>query len=218
MGRSALGGLVVCATMLVGIRPSSADLPTPRLLPELTPKDKGAESGPSADPWTSRPRQVSLVGGAPGSPTGVVGLSFEYAPIKYLVLGGGAGWAPDGGPRVAFMPRFRLPVSRWFAFGLGTPLAAGPYYFTSTQPERCDYVGCDVGYRTTRNWAVAVWGHLEPNVEIRVSSAIALRIYAGYGRVLNHKSDRCVSTLPNGCPSSLGEDRWYGGLALGYAW
>lgn len=211
--RALVGAIVLAAPV------TRADLPVPRLIPELSQsKDKGVESPQTADPWTTRPRTISLQGGAPGAPVGVVGLTFEYAPIKYLVLGTGGGWAPDGGPRGAFMPRLRLPLNNFFAIGLGTPLALGPYQFTHNQPEQCQDAGCSVAFRTTRTWTMAVWGHLEPNVEFRISSALALRVYGGYGRLLNTTSDQCTSTLSNGCPSRIGEDKYYGGVGVGYAW
>lgn len=194
-------------------------LPQPRLVPELSlAKDKGVESMPQPDSWSTRKRAVSLFGGAPGSPLGVVGLTLEYAPIKYLVLGAGGGFAPDGGLRGSFMPRVRLPLNRWFAVGFGTPFTVGPYEYSFRQPEICQFAGCSVGYRTTRSWGIAAWGQLEPNVEFRVSSAVALRIFGGYARVLNDESDRCTSTLARGCPSTLGEQKIYGGISAGYAW
>jgi hypothetical protein len=104
-----------------------ADLPAPRLIPELgISKDKGVDSVPTADPWTTRPRTINLTGGTPGGPTGLAGLSFEYAPIKYLVLGAGGGWAPEGA-RAAFMPRFRLPLNHWVAIGIGAPFSYDPH-------------------------------------------------------------------------------------------
>jgi hypothetical protein len=210
-----LGGAVAFASTSA----RADDLPAPRLVPELTlSKDKGVESAPAADTWTSRPRTINLQGGAPGSPIGVAGLSFEYAPIKYLVLGAGGGYSPDGGMRGAFMPRLRLPLSRRFAVGLGTPFALGPYQFTASQVEQCPYAGCSTGYRTTRTWTMAAWGHIEPNVELRVVGAVALRFYGGYAQLLNAQGDQCVSTVANGCPSRIGETKLYGGLALGYAW
>jgi hypothetical protein len=216
---SLLSWLAIANGVAMWSSPARADLPAPRLIPELTlSKDKGVESAPEPDPWTTRKRAVSIQGGAPGSPTGAAGLSFEYAPIKYLVLGAGGGWAPDGGLRGAVMPRFRLPLNRWLAVSMGVPFALGPYQYTASQQEQCLYAGCSVAYRTTRTWPVAVWGHIEPNVEIRLNGAVALRMYGGYARVLNAQSDDCVSTLAHGCPSSIGETKWYGGLALGYAW
>lgn len=211
--------LAAASLVLLTTRVSAADLPSPRLVPELTlSKDKGVESPVTADPWTTRPRTISLQGASPGSPMGAVGVTFEYAPIKYVVLGVGGGFSPDGGPRGSFMPRLRLPINRWFAVGLGFPFTLGPYEYSISQQEQCPFAGCGTGYRTTRSWPLAVWGQLEPNVEIRVGPAVALRLFAGYARVLNSESDRCTSTLPNGCPSQLGESRVYGGVSLGYAW
>jgi hypothetical protein len=199
-------------------RVALADLPAPRLVPELSlSKDKGPDDV-RGDPWTDQKRTVSVLGGSPGSPTGLAGLTFEYAPIKYAVLGFGGGWAPDGGARGAFMPRLRLPLNRFFAVSFGTPLSIGSYHFTERVAETCAEVGCPQGYTTTRTWSPAVWGHLEPNLEFRVGPGVALRLYAGVGRVLNRDSDACRSTLMNGCPSDIGEQKIYGGLALGKAW
>jgi len=217
----------VLSILLGGATSASADdsttssLPVPRLVPELSlSKDKGVESAPTGgDPWVTRKKAINLVGGAPGSPTGVAGLSFEYAPIKYLVLGAGGGWAPDVGPRGAFMPRVRLPLNHWVAIGMGTPFALGPYSFTASQVEQCEFAGCSTGFRTTRTWTMAAWGHIEPNLEFRLGSGgVALRLYGGYGKLLNNESDACRSTVTNGCPSSIGEQKWYGGIAAGYAW
>lgn len=219
MVRTALVVFIVPASVLVGDRTARADdLPVPRLVPELTlGKDKAPESAPAEDSWSTRKKTVSVTGGAPGGPTGVAGLTFEYAPSRYVVLGTGGGWAPQG-PRAAFMPRLRLPLNRLFAVGIGFPVSAGPYQFSAEQREQCEFAGCATAFRTTRTWAVAVWGHLEPNIELRITPAAALRFYGGYARILNDTSDRCDSTLANGCPSSIGEQKWYGGLALGYAW
>ncbi len=211
-------GHAAVTSAIFAASPAFAELPAPRLLPELSfSKDKGVDSAADPDPWSTRKKTVSLQGGAPGGPLGAVGLSFEYAPIKYVVLGTGGGWAPEG-PRAAVFPRFRLPLNRWFAVGLGVPFSFGPYQFSETLTEQCAYVGCAVGYRTTRTWSMAAWGHLEPNVEFRISSAVALRLYGGYARLLNDSSDRCDSTLPGGCPSTIGAQKYYGGAAVGYAW
>jgi len=197
-----------------------AELPSPRLIPELgLSRDKGVESASKVDSWSTRKSTVSVMGGAPGSPTGLAGLSFEYAPIRYLVLGGGGGWSPEGA-RGAFWPRLRIPLNHFVAVGFGTPFALGPYQYTQSVAEQCDYAGCGTGFSTTRTWTMAAWGHIEPNVELRLGSQsnVALRIYGGYGQLLNRDSDNCRSTLQGGCPSTIGEQKWYGGLALGHAW
>lgn len=216
-----LRGATVVGLLLFLTTDAHADdtpLPMPRLVPNLTlGKDKGLESEPAEDSWSTRKKTISLAGGAPGGPTGVAGLTFEYAPSRYFVLGTGGGWAPEG-PRGAFMPRLRLPLNHHVAIGMGFPISAGPYQYSLEQREQCEFAGCATPFKTTRTWAIAVWGHIEPNIEIRITPAAALRLYGGYARVLNDTSDRCDSTLPSGCPSSIGEDRFYGGFSLGYAW
>jgi hypothetical protein len=210
----------VAVALALGTFPATiarADLPTPRLLPDLRlTQDKGVESVPEADPWTNRKKTIALQGGVPGGPIGALGVTFEYAPIKYIVLGAGAGWA--GNPRGALMPRLRLPLNRWIAVGFGLPFSIGPYEFSLAQTEQCQWAGCATAFRTTRSWTMAAWGHLEPNVEFRLNGGLALRVAGGHSRVLNSESDRCTSTLAMGCPSSIGEQKWYGNIAVGYAW
>lgn len=212
-----VGSAVVVTTIGSNAR---ADLPTPRLVPELQmPADRAGDSiTRSSDPWVSRPFTVSGVGGAPGGPLGYGGLSFEWAPTKYTVLGAGGGYSGNG-VTGAFMPRLRLPLNRWVAVGVGFPLSLGPYEYVLQSAGQCAGAGCESEFRTSRQWTIAFWGHLEPNVEFRLGTGnVALRVFGGPSMVLNNKSDRCTSTLSGGCPSNLGEQRWYGGLALGYAW
>ena len=217
--RVSLLAFVGATSLLVGAAPARAALPTPRLVPDLSlSTDKNQDAAPEPDPWVNRKKSISLAGGSPGSPTGVAGLTLEYAPVKWIVLGAGGGYSPDGGPRGAFMPRLRLPLNHWVAVGMGFPFSLGPYQYTFEQPQQCDYAGCATGIRTTRTWSIATWGHLEPNVEFRVGPGVALRLFGGYGRVLNTQSDGCTSTDPRGCPSNIGEQKVYGGLTLGYAW
>jgi hypothetical protein len=179
-------------------------------------KDRGVESKPKGDPWVTRPRTFALQGASPGGPMGLGGLTFEYAPIKYLVLGAGGGYAPEG-PRLAFLPRLRLPLTPYFAVGFGVPFSGGPYKYVSSVPRICDGSGCGEGYKTTRTWDAAFWTHFEPNLEFRIGGATAMRIFGGYSRVLNPTDAQCESTMWKGCPSSVGEKAWYGGLTVGYA-
>jgi hypothetical protein len=214
-----VGVLVVALPSAARADDPSYGLPQPRLVPELSlSKDKGVESV-QENSWETRKKQVSIMGGSPGSPLGVVALGLEYAPTKYTVIGVGGGYAPDGGLRGSLMPRLRLPLNRWFAVGFGFPFTLGPYEYSQHIPEQCQFAGCSTGYRTTRSWPIAFWGQLEPNVEVRLgNSGVALRVFGGYARVLNDQSDRCTSTLAHGCPSQIGDQKWYGGLAAGYAW
>ncbi len=194
--------------LLYGAPARADDLPMPRLVPSLAPpRDQANDQLTEPNPWASRKKTVALQGGSPGGPLGYGGLAFEYAPIPWVVVGAGGGASPDGA-RGAFMPRLRLPLSRGVAIGFGFPISAGPYT-TAVQT---------VDYHVTREWEVAWWAHFEPNVEFRLPHGMALRIYGGESRLLNPHDDRCRSTAMIGCPSRVGERRWYGGLALGYAW
>ena len=210
------GGLLLCAAEVA----RADELPVPRLVPALDPpwrqKDQAQDPPRNGDPWSSRPRAVSLQGGSGGGPLGYGGLSVEYAPTRWFVAGAGGGVTANGATG-ALMPRLRFPITRWLAPGIGLPFSAGPYEYVTQQQEQCDLAGCGTGYRTTRQWSLAFWGHIEPNIEIRFPNGITMRMLAGYSAILNGHDDRCTSTLPGGCPSSLGERRWYGGFALGYA-
>lgn len=215
-------GLLALSIGALYAAPARADdapaLPAPRLVPELSlSKDKAPESV-AQDSWSTRKKQVSLMGGSPGSPAGIVGFTFEYSPIKYVVLGAGGGYSPEGGIRGTFMPRLRLPLTRWFAVGMGVPLTLGQYEYSEKTQDHCSYSGCEGASRTTRSWSFAAWGQLEPNVELRVGGGLALRVFAGYARVLNDDDDRCTSSLLHGCPSTIGNQKIYGGLTVGYAW
>jgi hypothetical protein len=218
-------GIVAVSAVSLAAGSARADdaasaLPIPRLVPDLRldAKDQAQEPPRSAaSSWAARPRTISLMGGSGGGPVGYGGIGLEYAPVPWLVGGAAAGWSPSG-PTGALMPRLRLPITRWLAAGFGVPFSAGPYEYVFDQPERCALAGCSVGVKTARTWSIAYWGHVEPNVELRVGGGLALRTYAGYGKVLNANDDRCTSTQKDGCPSRLGEQVWYGGLALGYAW
>ena len=186
--------------------------------PAGTPRDQASDGLGTLGSWASRPRGILLQGGSAGGPLGYGGLSFEYAPLPWLVAGAGAGFN-GAGATAAFMPRLRLPLTRWLAIGFGVPFSAGPYVAVLTQPELCS-PGCQAGFRTTRTWDVAFWLHAEPNIEMRVPRlpGMAMRFYGGESFLLNTHDDRCDSTLSGGCPSSIGERIWYGGIALGYAW
>jgi hypothetical protein len=64
---------------------------------------------------------------------------------------------------------------------------------------------------------MAFFGHLEPNIEMRVPWGGAVRFYAGRSQILNAGTGTCTATLPGGCPSDGGNVTYYGGVALGYA-
>lgn len=205
------------ATMPPTAPPPSAG-PLGPLLSPFTPRDAASDARSALDSWGSRPAAILLQGGSAGGPLGYGGLSFEYAPVPWFILGTGAGFT-GAGPTAAFMPRLRLPLTRWLAVGAGVPLSAGPYVARIGQADGCA-VGCETGFSTTRTWNLALWAHVEPNIELRLPNApaLALRLYGGSSFLLNTRDDQCVSTLPGGCPSRIGQQTWYGGFAMGYAW
>jgi hypothetical protein len=196
---------------------SPPTLPAPRLVPELSlGKDQANDQPMPADTWSSRRRTIAVSGGSAGGPLGYGGAVFEYAPSRYFVAGAGSGIGP-GGVTAAILPRLRLPLTRFLAIGFGLPFSGGPYEYSQHVAEQCTQVGCGPGYRTTRDWNLAFFVHVEPNVEFRFRSGIALRLYGGESVIVNPHDDKCTSTLASGCPSSIGEKTFYGGLAVGYA-
>ena len=211
---------VIGALAVVAPRTARAqELPAPRLVPTLDPpgqKDQAQDPPINGDSWSSRRRTVSVAGGSGGGPLGYGGLTFEYAPTRWFVAGAGGGVTGTGATG-ALLPRLRFPITRWLAPGIGLPFSAGPYEYVAQAPEQCALAGCGTGFRTTRSWSLAFWGHIEPNVEVRFPNGITMRMSVGYSALLNNHDDRCTSTLMGGCPSSLGERRWYGGVAFGYA-
>jgi len=64
---------------------------------------------------------------------------------------------------------------------------------------------------------MAVWGHLEPGVDVRFPNGLQARFYGGGSKVMNPHDATCASNFAYGCPSRAGEERLYGGVALGYA-
>ncbi len=202
------------ATALVS---SVARADDPRLLPPLTMPTvaRDALSQATGDPWTTRRASV-LASGGTGGPLGYGGLSFEYSPWRYLVLGGGVGIQPGGGTG-AFTWRLRLPLNRYVAIGLGVPLSTGPYQWVGSYVAEGDCAGGVCGSKVTRTWGWTTWVHIEPSVEFRIANGIALRAYGGRSFMIDPSSGVCTSDGAGGCPSSGGETQWYAGLAAGVA-
>lgn len=226
IGATAIAVALVCrATPAAADDPAAPPAPPPPspgplgpLLAPFAPRDAASDAKSALEAWGARPAAILLQGGSGGGPLGYGGLSFEYAPVPWFIAGVGGGFSAAG-PTAAFMPRLRLPLTRWLAIGAAVPFSAGPYVARVGQQDTCS-VGCEPGFTTTRTWNLAFWAHLEPNIELRLpyAPALALRLYGGSSFLLNTRDDQCVSTLPGGCPSTIGEQIWYGGFAVGYAW
>lgn len=209
MGCSALvGSVAAVASLLAGLSVARADDP---LIPPLSRPSllKDSASQATSDVWTTR-RSAVLASGATGGPLGYGGLSFEYAPSRYFVLGAGAGLQPGGGTG-ALTWRLRLPVTRFLAVGFGAPLSTGPY-------EWVGYTATGEGLaHVTRTWNWATWVHVEPSIELRAPNGISVRLYGGRSFVFDPSDGVCHSDISGGCPSHGGESQWYAGLAAGLA-
>jgi hypothetical protein len=187
------------------------------LLPPLTPPRLAQDSTSqgTADTWTTRRAAISA-NGATGGPLGYGGLSFDYAPWRYLVLGGGVGVQPGGGTG-AFTWRLRLPINNFVAVGFGAPLSTGPYQWVGSYltNDVCGAGACS--YKVTRTWSWATWVHIEPSVELRTGKWLALRVYGGRSFMVAPADGVCWSDAAGGCPSTGGETQWYAGIAAGAA-
>jgi len=201
--------MVAVASLLAGSSVARADGP---LLPPLSQpsllRDSAAQ-GTAADTWTTR-RNAVVASGATGGPLGYGGLSYEYAPWRYFVLGGGAGFQP-GGATGAFTWRLRLPITRFLAIEMGAPVSTGPYQWVGSTltAEGLGHV--------TRTWSWATWVHIEPSIELRTPNGVAVRLYGGRSFVLDPSDGVCHSDFSGGCRSHGGETQWYGGIAAGLA-
>ena len=183
--------------------------------PSAGARDQAADSA-SRDTWGTRTRTVEARGGL-GGPLGYGGVSFEWAPVRWFATGVGGGFLP-GGPQLGVMPRLRLPLTSWLAVGFGVPISLGPYIYDARMPQSTDVCsGPSCTYHVTRTWNMAVWGHLEPSVDLRFPNGLQARFYGGGSKVLNPRDATCASSFSFGCPSRIGEERLYGGVALGYA-
>jgi len=152
-----------------------------------------------------------------GGPLGYGGFSFEWAPVYWFAAAAGVGYLP-GGPQVGFIPRLRLPITRFMAVGMGMPFSAGPYVYAESVPVPLDHCASgDCRYKVTRTWEVAYWLHLEPSVDFRLANGLQIRAYGGYSRILNGTDARCETNFSGGCITRAGETKTYGGVALGYA-
>jgi hypothetical protein len=207
-------GLVLCVLPWESSARADGPLLPPLSAPSLL-KDS-ASDGTVQDTWSNHRASVSA-GGATGGPLGYAGLSFEYAPWRYLVLGGGAGLQP-GGATGAFTWRLRLPLNQFAAIGLGAPLSTGPYEWVGAYvpPDGCASGG-SCPFKVTRTWSWATWVHIEPSLELRAKNGLALRVYGGRSFVLDPLDGVCSSAATGACPSRGGETQWYAGFTAGLA-
>jgi hypothetical protein len=221
-------GTVACLLLLSGkalaVEPTppapsshqSGDLPL--LEPNLMKKE-------TKDRWTARPIAVEVHLSFFGSPTGNLGLMFDWSPAPWFSIGAGAGLGGSG-PQVATAMRFRYIFTKEFAIALGTGLSAGKY---DAEKFFQPIFELDHPYTTrpVKVWNPAYWGNIELSFEFRVKTGIVVRPYAGHGWNLQPSGAKCYSYYHNGpndgkratddmpCSDDHGHTFLYGGLAMG---
>jgi len=107
------------------------------------------------------------------------------------------------------MPRLRLGGARW-AFTAGVGISGGPAVHKTScswADDECQVVVDRAGYLTRAN--------LELGAEMWARGGFALRMFAGYGYVLDPEDFRCVGDAPS-CPAASASTL-YTGIVLGYA-
>jgi hypothetical protein len=107
------------------------------------------------------------------------------------------------------MPRLRVGGATW-AFTAGVGLSGGPAVHKTScgwDDDGCQVVVERAGYLTRAN--------VELGAEMWARSGFALRMFAGYGYVLDPEDFRCVGDAPT-CPAASASTL-YTGLGLGYA-
>jgi hypothetical protein len=177
------------------------------------PDALASDRGDRGAVW-DRPVAVDGHAGLDG-PYGLLGISAEVTPVRFLTLAAGAGWY--AAPRFAFVPRVRLPVpGTGFAIGAGAGLSYGASFASNGS---CYGFLCGVDATWAATYRVFS-SHLETSLEHRWRSGVELRVSAGWSHVLQATRLDCSSPFADRCPApeqGLGADAAYADLALGYA-
>jgi hypothetical protein len=202
---------------------SSSPLPVRRDVPEARESPTEPPDAPpqAPDPWATRPFMVEAHLGV-GTPLGILGVAFDFAPVPFLALNLGVGLGVSG-PEFAFTPRVRL--FRWGrrshgALYLGAGVSANAY----DQPTAIDTIPLDGSQSESADeiahyhWNMAYWTNLEAGVEIRLRSGTSLRPYFGVSRLLNSDPSATLVDAYSGKPPSSPVEPWSGyiGFAVGY--
>lgn len=123
----------------------------------------------------------------PIGPFGVLALSVDWSPVRWVAIEAGAGANFDG-PQAAFWPRARVPLTRGFAISAGPSLAVGDY----DADDDC-FMCVDRQYEGPyRSWSPAVVGGALVAIEGRARTGFSWRVYAGGSRVLNESAVDCT--------------------------
>jgi hypothetical protein len=163
-------------------------------------RSQGEESASTVverDRWATRPVLVEGHVGV-GTPYGSLGAALAWDLVRYfgVVAGGGVGLS---GPQAAAGLRVRLPLSA-VAIGAELTWSGGPY-----EVGGCAVLCFPDSRRVPRAWSFAHWVNVAPAVEIRSQAGFSVRIYGGYGELLNESDGQCAGNEDEyACPNGGG--------------
>jgi len=146
-----------------------------------------------------------------GTPYGVLGLSLDVAPARWLVLEAGLGINPDEGAEAGFAPRLRLETFKNGYLTLGSGVSWAHRYVGHADPVGELIAEHDVAHPI---WSPAYFWNTELGFEMRAGH-FAFRLYPGYAKVINASSYTC--SQGQGCDPHGAASLVYFGTALGYA-
>lgn len=150
-----------------------------------------SKASPTA--WERRPFALSLAASPWGSPTGVLGVTADYAIEPWFSVAGGVGLGgivyhgPKGGPTPLFAVsgRYRALGDRENAATLAVGLSTGPYAY-GTYCIDCEPYGNRVW-----TWNLAYWSDFSIGYERRTESGSSFQFNAGAEYLLNSSSEHC---------------------------
>lgn len=172
--------------------------------------------------WARRPFAADL-NLALASPLGLLGASLEYAPIRYVSLGGGVGTSLDG-PQLAALCRARFYESKVGAFFFGGGYSQGPYrqtyanrYGVLSLAEWLHYQTAHDSRPPSRYWRTARWLNLDAGWELRRQDGVDVRAFGGVELLLNRHGDQVQQHDADNPPKKLVPWVVYVGAAFGYS-
>jgi hypothetical protein len=148
--------------------------------------EAGAASNLPGTPAPGRERAARLSVGL-GTPIGFGGVELEFAPRRSFGLAAGIGRG-FAGPNGAVSARGRWWLGDSFSLGAGVGLSAGSYRWEEGQIRPVD-----CGDLCAAKEGVPVWFNLEVAAELRVVTALSIRLFAGVGFMTTPGAMTCVS-------------------------
>lgn len=162
----------------------------------------------SVDVWKSRPVSLSFQAGI-ASPGGLIGIEFEYAPVRWLALGGGVGPTVMGtlevGAQVGAWIAPRWVLSKHTALGFDLGVSGGPYETQAFLDEHGSW----------SRFAFATWFNAAARYQHLSDKGFSFRAFLGVANLLTPSSGVCGEGWDEEECSSVSLP--YAGVAVGYA-